>query len=242
LQLACLFPMVPAFILQALHDANSKLISQTDDLARTCLHVAVIHGVSADGVEVLLKARPSLAQLQDREGLLPLHYACKVHHPHSIRQSPEDKDKHVGLVRVVQILLKTYPAAASTPDVSGYLPLHHYCSANTNKNRQRRGEESHHYSQTVIRTLIRAAPESVFHAADSDGETPISLTRKDPALLEISGLLIRCGEECRKRMMNTTSTMDKKKSLCRALSPELVGIRMRSSAATTASIGSCSSS
>jgi hypothetical protein len=122
-----------------------------------------------------------------------LSVACikQMHHRHHHQPPPqkytieddEGKDGDSGIVRLVQTVLKYHPTAALTPDASGYIPLHHYCSNNnnntntnhnTNNNSRRNTEQPPpHSSQTTItRTLIWAAPKSLWHAAH-DGKRPL---------------------------------------------------------------------
>ena len=206
MQLACCFPFVPKTFLEALHKANNKLVKAVDeDDGRTCLHIATAHGVATEAIYALLQAQPSAAQQTDKQGRLPLHYACKYHHPHPTRNHYDEADSDAGILDLIRLLLKFHPQGSSTPDSMGYLPLHYCCipnvSASSLTSKSSPSRQQQYPPTSVIRVLIRSAPDSLMRC-NNDGHTPIHLAR-DSAGPEITGFLIRFSGESSSRQIKT---------------------------------------
>lgn len=84
-------------------------VNATTPEGATPLHVALAHGAHDCVIEALLEAAPSVAEVEDGRGLLPLHWAAafgRVSHG------------------VVKRLINAYPQAVTRVTIDGDIPLH----------------------------------------------------------------------------------------------------------------------
>ena len=75
----------------------------------TPLHVALAHGAHDCVIEALIDAAPSVAEIEDGRGLLPLHWAAAFGRVSNF---------------VVKRLINTYPQAVTHLSIDGDIPLH----------------------------------------------------------------------------------------------------------------------
>jgi hypothetical protein len=111
-----------------------------------------------------LQAEPRAARIRDYSHYnrrLPLHWAC-FH-----RYDPE----------IVRLLLEAFPDGVSSPDVNGYIPLHHACWHS-------------HPSVDNIRLLIQANPQTISMKANN-GKTPLHDACRVRASMDAIELLIQ---------------------------------------------------
>lgn len=111
LHIAC-WANPPLKVVEALIAAFPQAVTDQDAHGDTPLHVALTNPeTSCEVVHALLKACPAVASIANKEGLCPLHKAC--------RHCPDEK--------VIEVLLEEYPYALRNPiKVSTYL-----CSGNS---------------------------------------------------------------------------------------------------------------
>jgi ankyrin repeat protein len=172
IHLACALEAPPS-ILQALHEAYPDGISEAEKTyGRIPLHIAAAFGLPTESLTVLIKLHPKACKVQDDHGRLPLHYACKSH--------STLRDEKNALC-----LLKAYPDSVKVADTNGFLPIH---VATRSAN-----------SRTVIRMLIRSAPETIVEKTRK-GNTAIDCAKNskfanDIEKEEIVGMLERTVEE-----------------------------------------------
>jgi hypothetical protein len=164
----------PAPVLQALHAANPLGVKDTESTyGRLPLHIAVLWSMSTPTLLDLLKLYPKALTTQDSHGRIPLHYACKTDNNSSV-----DEKNAVTLLRAD-------PSSVQIADFNGFLPLHVACRSVS--------------SRTVIRMLIRLAPDTIVRAT-AKGNTAISCAQNsrhgdDEKRQEIVGILQRTVEE-----------------------------------------------
>jgi len=166
----------PPEVIQGLAAFNPGAAFQVDrKYGRIPLQIAVMTGASAATVGALLKIDTKTAREKDNNGRVALHYACK---------------DPVGGESSTRLLLRAYPEGAMVADDSGFLPLHVACRYGT--------------SLSVIRMLIRAAPESMLRKTKK-GSTPMVCAKTSKGGLgeEIVGILERCAEESLDRTNET---------------------------------------
>jgi ankyrin repeat protein len=96
-------------------------------------------------VQFLVERNPTALETVDRNGWLPLHYACRCN--------------HVSL-EVVQFLVERNPAAVGMADCSGYLPLHLACQTQA--------------SLEVVQFLVEKNPVAL-GTADCGGYLPFDI-------------------------------------------------------------------
>lgn len=172
LHLACALEAPPS-IIQALVAASPAATEEPEKTyGRIPLHVGICFGIPTESLTCLIKAYPKGCKVQDDHGRLPLHYACR---------STSTRDEKNAL-----LLLKAYPDSVKVADTNGFLPIH---VATRSGN-----------SRTLIRMLIRSAPETIvtktrkgstcIDCAKASNKFP-NETEKD----EIVQLLLRTVEE-----------------------------------------------
>jgi hypothetical protein len=105
---------------------SKKMIPATK---QTALHVACQYGARSDVVKFLLEIYGEAAMMQDINGRLPLHLACRPEQPPPTQMDEEDKEKN-GAVQwikpghaVVRALCGHSPKAANAQDKDGCNPL-----------------------------------------------------------------------------------------------------------------------
>lgn len=172
MHLACALD-APAPALQAIHAANPNSLKDTESTyGRLPLHIAVMFCMSPTNLYNLIKLYPKALQTQDAHGRVPLHYACKSD------STPIDEKNALTL-------LKADPSTVHIADFNGFLPLHVACRSVN--------------SRTVIRMLIRSAPETIVKQTGK-GNTAITCAQNsrhgsEEQRDEIVGMLKRTVEE-----------------------------------------------
>jgi len=105
IHVAC-FNRAPRNVLSKLLDINPESITAKERHDQIPLHIACSSG-SVDAASMLLQRYPEGAKCKDSYGLLPIHDACSA-----------------GTnVRMVEILLKAYPASGNIGDTRGNTPI-----------------------------------------------------------------------------------------------------------------------
>jgi hypothetical protein len=172
IHLACSLA-APASVLQALHVAHPGGVEEMDSCyARLPLHIAALFGMANTDIIVLLKMSERALKTQDAHGRIPLHYACKSN------STPNDEKNALTFI-------KAFPESVHVADFNSFLPIHVSCR-NCNP-------------RTVIRMLIRSAPETIVKQT-AKGNTAIGCAKNsrhgDAAQRqEIVGILERTVEE-----------------------------------------------
>ena len=125
LHLLCLYRPYPA-VVKATLEALWPCDLQLDAQGRTPLHTAILHGVRADVVQLLLGSEfSSAAAVPDSVQLrYPLHYACCC----STTSGKKSKFRFAtaaadNLVLTVQLLISAYPEAVRHVDREGKKPI-----------------------------------------------------------------------------------------------------------------------
>jgi ankyrin repeat protein len=172
MHLACALD-APVPVLQALHAANPLGVQDTESTyGRLPLHVAVMFSMSPTNLYSLIKLYPKAMKTQDAHGRIPLHYACKSD------STPIDEKNALTL-------LKADPTSVHAADFNGFLPIHVACRSVN--------------SRTVIRMLVRSAPETIVKETGK-GNTAITCAQNsrhgtEEKRQEIVGMLQRTVEE-----------------------------------------------
>ena len=137
--------------------------------------------VTEEIIQCLLKYFPAAVnEADDRNGCLPLHYACRCNatlgliellidaNPDSVRHEDNNgfsplhwlcANKDTDITEIIQCLLSYYPAAVNVADDWERLPLTYAC-------------ENSNVSLVIIQLLIDAAPDSI-HCEDCSGRLPL---------------------------------------------------------------------
>ncbi|KAG7367180.1 ankyrin repeat domain protein [Nitzschia inconspicua] len=172
MHLACALDAPPT-VIQALYEANPICAKDTESTyGRLPLHIAVMFSMSSTNLYNLVKLYPKALKTQDAHGRVPLHYACKSD------STPIDEKNALAL-------LKADPSTVQIADFNGFLPLHVACRSLI--------------SRTVIRMLIRSAPETIVKQT-AKGNTAIYCAQNsrhgnEERRQEIVGMLQRTVEE-----------------------------------------------
>lgn len=179
----CLRPYVPfstvKMIVEAYPDAIRKRASTDYSLP---IHIACRSNVSPAVIRALLHAFPESAWSKDKDGNLPLHYACSFAspqvvqmlfevHPDGVRalNSMRQLPLHLACSRsdassgVIDGLVAKYKEACISTDWQGRVPLHSASMLRA--------------PVAAIDCLLKAYPETV-HVKDAQGYTPYDLCRK----------------------------------------------------------------
>lgn len=187
LHLACALRAPPS-VIQALYSAHPSAVGEVESTyGRLPLHLAVLNGIPTDSLHVLIKLYPQGAKVQDVHGRLPIHYACKGRSGQTVDSSRTDQSSlDVVIEKNVLNLLRAYPDSVYVADFQGFLPIHVACRSAL--------------SRTVIRTLIRTAPDTILRQT-SKGSTAIDCAKNGRSggstsdRQDIVGMLERCVEE-----------------------------------------------
>jgi ankyrin repeat protein len=124
-----------------------------------------------DVVETLIKHAPETAQIRERGGGLPLHWACW----YSVGGAS---------LEIVRALVKAYPESVKMQDKRGWLPIHTFmCTCCYFDN-----------SLETVRALVKAYPESVT-MQDKRGWLPIHHLCDSVASLEVLNFIVEAYPE-----------------------------------------------
>jgi hypothetical protein len=212
LHLACALGPPPD-VLQAVYNAHPAAVGAVESTyGRLPLHLAVLNGITTESLNLLLKLYPQGAKVQDVHGRLPIHYACKGRPGQMTTADPPagpgplDSPGGLAIEKNAVNLLRAYPDCVYVADFHGFLPLHVACRSAL--------------SRTIIRTLIRAAPDTILKKT-AKGSTAIDCARNGKSggsladRQEIVGMLERCVEES--GMAKTTMTTAATTSMAAAI-------------------------
>jgi len=166
------------------------------DISWSCLPLHAVACSVKPSIKVLrslLNAYPEACKMIDRDGALPLHYACfknqskkfiemlLEHYPRAarVKNTAGYLPLHLSCFRgaplaEIKVLLRYNPKAVGAKDTNGELPIHAACSGKA--------------SLQVVSLLLDANRKSVFHV-NRDGMTPLDLAKGkmvvDPKMVEI---------------------------------------------------------
>lgn len=141
-------------VVQTLLQAYPEALTKTTNLGRSPLLLALRYDAPFETIELL--CNDETAQLPDRDAHYPLHFACRAQ----------------SRVRVICLLLKTFPEATKMEDLRGMLPIHFCCKYHTTE--IEKIECDPQVKIKVIQILVKADPESLFHR-DDDGYSPLDM-------------------------------------------------------------------
>lgn len=145
-------------VVQCLLQAYPEALTKTTNLGRSPLLLALRYDAPFETIEIL--CNDETAQLPDRDAHYPLHFACRAQ----------------SRVRVICLLLKTFPQATKMEDLRGMLPIHFCCKYHTTE--IEKIECDPQVKIKVIQILVKADPESLFHR-DDDGYSPLDMACLD---------------------------------------------------------------
>ena len=174
---------VPVDVIESVVKAWKDALSMPDSVLNELpIHIACQHDAPIATLDVLVHAYPEGLLIPDRDGNLPIHYACSLEDPEAARYlmnaCPASARKtnckgqtplHLACARydisidLVQELIQLNENACKTPDWQGRLPVHSACMWKANTR--------------VIETLLKAHPEAV-RAFDLHNLTPYGICRK----------------------------------------------------------------
>lgn len=174
---------VPASLVQAFVDLEKEAISAPDSILQELpIHIACQHDAPVDVLKILVNAYPEGLLKKDRDGNLPLHYACSFESPDAARylidQCPEsvslrNKKNQTPLHRAcsrynvslasIKDLIGLYADACMSRDWQGRLPIHSACMWKADS--------------SVIELLLKTHPEAL-REKDDHHLTPYAICRK----------------------------------------------------------------
>jgi hypothetical protein len=173
----------PTPLLEHFVDLHHEAVSTPDSLLQELpIHVACQHDAPVAFLKVLVNAYPESLLKSDKDGNLPIHYACALESPdaaHYLMNASAESTKRVNKknqtplhlacsrydvsISLIQDLIDLNENACKTRDWQARLPIHSACMWKA--------------STAVIELLLRAYPQSV-REKDDHNMNPYGICRK----------------------------------------------------------------
>lgn len=119
-------------------------------------------------IKYLVKSYPSLMNIRDEAGQLPLHLSCQIHDINCpvIGENSDDDTANQSRVYIVSCMVEAFPNAARVNDCTGRYPIHYALSAGYKWN-------------DGLKQIFFAAPELVSSRDKRTGLFPFMLAAAD---------------------------------------------------------------
>jgi len=214
---ACEYQLTNKIVEVARH--HPEFVLRVDDHGSTPLHIlclgdgrkasSISSEITAQAIQAILEACPSVAREKDFHGNTPLHIAC----------SSNQSDKHI-----VKLLLEAHPEAAMVCNKEGLQPLHMACRYAPDEEviglliefypkavqhcikmgspapKKRRGHETDHavidHNEGMAQAnFLKLRYENVSNQQVRDGAYPIHMAIQSHAPIAVLEMLVKAGSE-----------------------------------------------
>ena len=125
-------PLLTIVRLSAIYPMN---LNTADDDGRYPLHLAVASGCTPDVIRFFVRNNPSSAEVQDKFGKTPLHYAGQFYAENFIRNRlgfPDFNEVHSNTFLVVEMLVDVAPQSTNLEDEDEMNPIEYALVSATN--------------------------------------------------------------------------------------------------------------
>ena len=125
-------PLLTIVRLSAMYPMN---LNTADDDGRYPLHLAVASGCTPDVIRFFVRNNPSSAEVQDKFGKTPLHYAGECYAENFIRNRlgfPDFNEVHSNTFLVVEMLVDVAPQSTNLEDEDEMNPIEYALVSATN--------------------------------------------------------------------------------------------------------------